>query len=193
MTRARNRLEVQQALVHRAELLDAKLRVRDALPPAVKRPARETQRVERLGHPSVIKRQVVEQRRTCGRVEASVERGDAQVACLGARVSEPRDCLKRGPRPPRRPRLRKPDAKRFDAVSAAIDGVPHRHQLSCLGEQKKQRAIDRDQRVGMTPLPVRSPPGASATAAVNVPSASLTPGTQRATDPAAVRVGAADP
>ena len=158
--RARNRLEVEQALVHRAEFLHAKFRVRDALSTVVGAPRGETQRLERPGHPLVIERQVVEQRRACRREEAPVERRDVQIARLGTRVSEPRDRLKRCPRSPRRPRLGQPRAKRVDAVAAAVDGMPHRHQLSRLGKQEKQRAVDRGQRVGVTRLQIR--PGAQA-------------------------------
>ena len=99
----RHRLEIEQALVDRAELLHAKLRVRDALPAAVQRRAREAERVERAGHAPIVECQVVKQRRACGREQPTVERRDPQVAGLGARVREPRDGLKRCPCAPRRP------------------------------------------------------------------------------------------
>ena len=191
--RARNRLEVQQALVDRAEFLHAKFRVCDALSTVAGPRACETQRLERPGHTPVIERQVVEQRRACRREEAPVERRDVQIPRLGTRVSEPRDRLKRCPRSPRRARLGQPGAKRIDAVAAAINGVPHRHQLSRLGKQEKQRAVDGRQGVGVARLQIRPAPRRFGDGGGKRAERVADAFSQRAADAAAVCVGAIDP
>ena len=129
-------LEVQNALVHASELLDAEVRVGDSFHARLRLPRR--QRDERTSSRAVVKRQGVGERRVRRREQAAVERRHAERSRMAPAVGEPRDCLERLPEAAwLQARLdRRPEG--LDGVAIAIDGMPPGHQPACFGEQQKR-------------------------------------------------------
>ena len=97
-----------------------------------------------------------------GGEQPAVERRDAQVAGVAARVRQPCHRPQRVPQPRRRRGSLREIAQRLEAVTLAIHRMPERHELARLREQQKEHPIDDRQRLFEAVADRRQPRGGPA-------------------------------
>ena len=135
---------VQQRFVHGAELLHAKVPVRNAFAPV---PGRR--RARRYGNDGAAGGRIVQaaafrERRPGWREQPAVERRHGEIASSATGVRQPRGGAHPVPQADAVPAQRCV-TERFNAIALAVDGVPQRHKPACLGEQEKEEAVDNRQ------------------------------------------------
>ncbi len=147
-------IEIEHALIHGAELLDAKVGVVDALEPCAPRPHPERdERALHRGVPPGRSRRGVRPRRPgferTGRracEQPSVERRDDEIVDAAAGTQQARDCRQALPEPDLMSTCGRRPALRAQRVRSRVEGMRARHEVARLGEEQKQHAIDERQR-----------------------------------------------
>ena len=139
------RIEVEETLVHAAELLDAEIAIGDAFESSASLPRRQGQ--HGLSHDAIVERRAIGEWRVGRREEAAVERRHSQRPDAAAVMREPRDGLQRLPDPHRPRQHLDRAAQRFDRVAVAVDRMPARHEAAGFGKEQKQNPIHDDQRL----------------------------------------------